>query len=163
MARSVLRLADQRRDVFPDRCVLSGVHTTGAARMTATAWRGRRWVLFVPGIVAMFAFVLRRSRVTVSLPVSPAVWSRWRRRVLLSQGAAAFGGVLIATGLAVGAAASLAGGVPVFVASIALWARANRNWWITCVLDPAQAVIIVEPTHPEFDGAAREIFLSSIA
>ena len=162
MARSVLRLADQRRDVFPDRCVLSGVQTSGATRMTVTAWRGRTWVLFVPGVAAVLAHVLRRPHVTVSLPVSPAVWTRWRRRVVVCQGAAAFGGVLIVTGLAVGAAAPLAGGVPIVVVAIASWARANRNWWITCVLDTVQEVIVVQPTHSVFDGAAREIFVSSI-
>ncbi len=162
VARSVLRLADQRRDVFPDRCVVSGVHTAGAMRMTATVWGGRRWVLFVPGVVAVLAWVLRRPHVAVSIPVSPAVWSRWRRRVVLSQGAVAFGGVLIGTGSAVGAAAPLAGGVVVVVGAMALWARANRNWWITCVLDSEQEMAVVEPTHPEFDRAAREIFVRSI-
>ena len=162
MARSVLRLADQRRDVLPDRCVLSGVQTSGAMRMTATAWRGHRWVLFVPGVVAVLAHVLRHAHVTVSIPVSPAVWTRWRWRVVVSQGAVAFGLVLLGTGLAVGAAAPLTGGVIVLGGAIALWARANRNWWITCVLDTDRAVIVVEPTHREFDGAARDIFVSSI-
>jgi hypothetical protein len=162
MERSVLRLADQHRDVFPDRCVLSGVHTPGETRMTAIVWRGRRWVLFVPGVVVVLAHVLRRPHVTVSIPVSPAVWTRWRWRVVLSHGAAAFGGVLIGTGSAVGATPPLVGGLIVFVVAIALWGRANRNWWVTCVLNPAQAVIVVEPTHREFDCAAREIFVRSI-
>ncbi len=162
MARSVLRLADQRRVVFPDRCVLSGVLTTGAMRTTATVWGGRRWVLLVPGVVALFARVLRRPHVPVSIPVSPAVWFRWRKRVVLSQGAAAFGSVLSGTGLAVGAAPPLVAGVVVFVGAIVSWARANRNWWITCVLDPAQATVVVEPAHGEFDRAAREIFVRSI-
>lgn len=162
MARSVLRLADQRRHVVPDRCVLSGVQTTGAMRMTATVWGGRRWLLFVPGVVALLAWVLRRPHVAVSIPVSPAVWSRWRRRVVLSQGAAAFGGVFIGTGSVVGAAAPLVAGVLVFSGTIALWARANRNWWITCVLNPARAIVIVEPTHDEFDRAARDIFARSL-
>ncbi len=162
MARSVLRVADQRREIFPDICVLSGEHTSGAMRTTATAWTGRRWILFVPGVVAVLASVLRRPHVTVSIPVCPDVWSRWRRRVVLAQGTAAFGGVLIGTGSAVGAAALLATGVPAFVGAIALWARANRNWWITCVLDPAKAVVVVEPTHREFDRAACEIFADSI-
>jgi hypothetical protein len=105
----VLRLGDQRRDVFPDRCVLSGVHTTGASRMTATVWRRRRWVLFVPGVVAVLAWVLRRPHIAVSIPVSPDVWTRWRRRVVLCQGGAAFGIVLIATGSAIGAAPPAAG------------------------------------------------------
>jgi hypothetical protein len=162
MARSVLRLADQRRDVFPDRCVLSGVQTTGAIRTTAVVWRGRRWMLFVPAFVAVLARVLRRPHVDVSIPVDADVWSRWRRRVVLSQGAVAFGGVFVATGLVVGAAAPFAFGVVVFTGAFALWARANRNWWITCVLDPAGAVVVVEPTHREFDRSAREIFVRSI-
>ena len=162
VARSVLRLADQRRDVFPERCVLSGVETTGAMRTTATVWVGRRWVLFVPGFVHVLVLMLRRPHIAVSIPVSPAVWTRWRKRVVLSQGATAFGGVLIGTGAAVGAAPPLAVGVIVFVAAIVLWARANRNWWITCVLDPARAMVVVEPTHRDFDRAAREIFMRSV-
>lgn len=161
MARSVLRLADQSRDVFPHRCVLSGVETSGAARMTAVAWRGRRSMLFVPGVVAVLAYVLRRRHTRVAIPVSSGVWTRWRRRVVWSQGAAAFGGVLLATGSLVDASAPLAGGVLILASSIALWARANRNWWITCVLDSAGAAVIVEPTHGEFDTAAREIFVRS--
>jgi len=162
MARSVLRLADQRREVFPDLCVLSGVRTAGATRMTATVWGGRKWILFVPGVVVVLAHVLRRAHVAVSIPVSPDVWARWRKRVVLVQGTAAFGGVLIVIGVALGAAAPLAAGVTVFVGAIALWARANRNWWITCVLDPARDLVVVEPTDGEFDRAAREIFVRSI-
>jgi hypothetical protein len=162
MARSVLRLADQRRDVVPERCVLSGVKTTGAMRSNAVAWAGHRWILFVPGFAVVLAYVLRRPHADVAIPASPEVWTRWRRRVVLCQGAAVFGGVLIATGSVFGEAPPLAGGVIVFVGAIALWARANRNWWVTCVLDSAQATVIVEPTHQEFDREAREIFLRSI-
>lgn len=98
----------------------------------------------------------------VSIPVSPAVWFRWRRRVVLCQGSAAFGSVLIGVGSVLVAPAPLVAGVIVFVVAVALWARANRNWWITCVLDPVRALVIVRPTHPEFDRAAREIFVKSI-
>ncbi len=118
MVRSVLRLADQGREVFPDVCVLSGLRTSGAMRMTATVWGGRRWMLFVPGVVAVLAYVLRRSHVAVSVPVSPDVWARWRKRVVLVEGTVVFGGGSIGTGLAVGAAAPLAAGVPVFVGVI---------------------------------------------
>jgi len=131
-------------------------------RMTATVWEGRRWFLSVPGFVALLARVLRRPHVTATIPVSPAVRARWRSRVVVAQGAAAFGGVLIVTGSAIGAGAPIAAGVVVFVCTIALWARANRNWWITCVLDSAKAVIVVEPTHREFDREARDIFVRSI-
>ena len=120
------------------------------------------WVLFVPGVVAVLAWVLRRPHVAVSIPVSPAVWTRWRRRVELCQGAAAFGIVLVGTGSALRAAPPLAGGVVVFVVAIAAWARANRNWWITTVLDTAREIVVVEPAHSEFDRAAREIFMRSI-
>ncbi len=134
MARSVLRVADQRRDVFPDRCVLSGLETVGAMRMTAIAWGRARWLLFVPGFVALLAHVLRRPHATMSLPVSSEVWSRRRRRVVLSQGAAVFGGGLIMAGSVFRTTPPLAGGVMVCFVAIALWARANRNWWVTCVL-----------------------------
>lgn len=158
----MLRLADQQRDVFPDRCVLSGVRTEGAMKTTATVWGGPRWLLFVPGVVRVLTWLLRRPRATIAIAVSPPVWLRWRRRVVLSQGAAAFGGVLIGTGAVVGAAPPFAVGVVVFAATIALWTRANRNWWVTCVLDPVRATVVVEPTHPDFDRAAREIFVRSL-
>ncbi len=131
-------------------------------RSTATAWSGPRWVLCVPGAVPVLAFVLRRPHVAVSIPVTEAVWSRWRRRVAWSQGAVAFGAVLIAVGSIVRAAAPLVGGVVVLLGTVALWARANRNWWITCVLDLSRDVVIIEPTHREFDEAAREMFVRSI-
>ena len=79
--------------------------------------------------------------------MSPAVWSRWRRRVVLSQAVVTFGAVLIVTGSVVRAAAPLAVGIVDFVSAVALWARANWNSWITCTLDPTRAVLIVEPTH----------------
>ncbi|MEJ7799645.1 MAG: hypothetical protein WKF60_03945 [Ilumatobacter sp.] len=123
---------------------------------------GRRSALFVPGAVTVLAHVMRRPHVTVSIPVSADVWTRWRRGVLLSQGAVAFGCVLIGSGALVGAAAPLTGGVVTLVAAISLWARANRNWWITCVLNPTRSVIVVEPTHREFDAAAREHFVRSL-
>jgi len=66
------------------------------------------------------------------------------------------------SGSVVRAATPLVGVVAVFVVAVALWARVNRNWWITCVIDPTRAVLIVEPTHREFDAAAREIFVRSI-
>jgi hypothetical protein len=119
-------------------------------------------MLCVPGVVPLLVHVLRRPGVVVALPVSPAVWSRWRRRVVLSQGALTFGAVLVVTGSIVRAAAPLALGIVVVLPAVALWARANRNWWITCTLDPTQALLIVEPTHREFDVAARRIFVRSI-
>ena len=120
-------------------------------------------MLYVPGVTGLLAYVLRRPHVTVALPVSPPVWSRWRRRVVLSQGAVTFGTVLLAAGsIAPAAAAALAAGVVIVVSGIVLWARANRNWWVTCVFDPTRDTVTVEPTHSKFDTAARDIFIHSI-
>jgi len=80
----------------------------------------------------------------------------------LSQGVVTIGTVLIVTGSVVRATAPLAVGIVIFISALALSARANRNWWITCTLDPTRAMLIVEPTHREFDAAARKIFVQSI-
>lgn len=162
MHRSVLRLDDQRAGRLPDVCVLSGVATQNAARVRAIAWRGRRWLLFVPGLVSVVALLMRRSSVVVSLPVSAAVWTRWRRRVLVGQAAVTFGLVLVGASIIGRQLPPGVLGAWCLIGAFVLWARANRNWWVTCRYDPAASVVVVEPTHREFDGAARALFVRSV-
>jgi hypothetical protein len=41
-------------------------------------------------------------------------------------------------------------------------ARAVRRSWVTCRLRPSTNTIAVEPTHPCFDTAARELYGRSV-
>jgi hypothetical protein len=36
------------------------------------------------------------------------------------------------------------------------------NYWLTCRLNPAAGTILVEPTHPRFDEAAKRLFIASL-
>lgn len=162
MLRSALRVDDQRAGRFPDVCVLSGVATSHAARVRAIVWRGPRRPLFVPGLVPVAAFLVRRPSFVVSLPVSADVWTRWRRRVLAGQAAVTFGLVLVGASIIGRQLPPGVFGAVCMVGAVVLRARANRNWWVTCRYDPAASVVVVEPTHPEFDAAARVLFTRSV-
>ena len=161
MARSVLLMDDQRVGRFPDRCVLSGVRTEGAVRVTAVTWSSPRWVLGVPGAVPILALRGPRHRLRVALPVSRGVWRRWQRRNLAALCAIAFGSGFIASGPFRGN--DLVGlGILILLAGVAYRTRAARNYWVTCRLDPGRRIITVEPTHSDFDRAARELFERSL-
>jgi hypothetical protein len=53
-------------------------------------------------------------------------------------------------------------GLVLISAAVAAHARAHHNYWFTCRLQPSSATIVVEPTHPRFDDAARELFLRTL-
>lgn len=162
MRRSVLRVSDQHAGRLPDVCVLSGAPTANAVRVRAVALRGPRWLLHVPGLALIGWRILGRPSSMLVLPVCGDVWTRWRRRVTAGQAAVTFGIVLVAAALAGGGLPPGAVGVVVTVVGWVLWARANRNWWVTCRYDPADSVIVVEPAHPRFDDEARALFTRSI-
>ncbi len=155
-------MEDRRAGRLPQACVLSGVATQNAVRVRAFEWRGRRWLLCVPGLVPVICRLGRRPSVLLALPVSGEVWTRWRRRVLAGQAAVSFGVVLIAAAIVGRAAPPGALGALVLGLGLVLWARANRNWWVTCRYDPADHTIIVEPTHRNFDDEARALFVRSM-
>jgi len=159
MARSALRVADQVAGRFPDRCVLSGAETIHAVRMTATQWAGPRWLLGVPGFARALGLLPRRRHHTVALPVSDRVWRMWRCRNLVGLTALTAGVTFSGIGLVTEVVGLVVFGVVVFTAAMAYRTRAHHNYWVTCRFRPAEATIVVEPTHARFDEAARDLFV----
>lgn len=161
MTRSVLRLDDQRAGRLPDRCVLSGKPTDAVARVWAVTWRGPRWVLQVPGAVALLAVRGRSHRQRVSLPVAADVWQRWHRRNIAAVMGIGIGLGFLLVGLVQNPGLAVIGAI-VLVVSAAARTRAAHNYWFTCRLNTARGVVTVEPTHADFDAAARTLFARSM-
>ncbi len=61
-----------------------------------------------------------------------------------------------------GAVALAVFGLVVVVGAVAYRARPDHNYWVTGSLHPSTATIVVEPTHPRFDGAARDLFIRTM-
>ncbi len=162
MARSVLRVADQVAGVLPDRCVLSGVETERAVRLTATQFSGPRWLLGVPGFATVVGRLPGHDRCPVALPVSVRVWKMWRFRDVAALSMLAAGVTFVAIGVATGAVALAVFGVVAVIGAVAYRARAHHNYWVTCTLHPSTATIVIEPTHPRFDDAARDLFIRTM-
>lgn len=162
MARSVVRLADQNAGRFPDRCVLSGVATDRAVRCSAVRWNGPRWLLGVPGAVPLLGTLPGRARATVSLPVSKKVWSIWNRRNVAALLILVFGLGLIVAGAVRQTGILFGVGLVVFFAAAVYRARAHHNFWTSCRLNDTGDSVIVEPTHPDFDRQARQLFERSL-
>jgi hypothetical protein len=162
VARSVLRVADQVAGIFPDRCVLSGVETQRAVRLTATQFGGPRWLLGLPGLATVVGRLPGHDRCPVALPVSVRVWKIWRFRSVAASSTLAAGTTFGVIGAATGAVALAVFGVVVVIGAFAYRARANHNYWVTCSLHPSTATIVVEPTHPRFDDAARVLFTRTL-
>ena len=95
MARSVLRVADQVAGLFPDRCVLSGVETERAVRLTATQFGGPRWLLGVQGFATVVGCLPGHGRCPVALPVSVRVWKMWRIRNMVALSTLAAGATFV--------------------------------------------------------------------
>ena len=162
MARSVLRVSDQRAERFPDVCVLSGERTEHAVRLTAVTWPGPKWVLGIPGFVPVLGVLPRHDRTTVALPVSPRVWRMWQWRNAIGVTGVVTGVLWFIAGafLASGVAAAI--GAIVALTAGAYRTRSVVNYWTTCRLNTTTGTIIVEPTHRTFDEAAKRLFISSI-
>jgi hypothetical protein len=162
VARSVLRLADQAAGRYPTQCVLTGVTSSRAVRMTAPEWEGPRWLLAVPGLGMLIGIIPGRRRCSVALPVSATTWKRWSRRQLVGVAAIGFG-AMIAIGGAVGGEVSLVLlGALVAVAGAGYLTVVAHRFWVVCRYRPADGTVIVEPTHPKFDAAARALFVRSL-
>lgn len=162
MARSVLRVADQAAGRLPELCVLSGEATSRAVRLTATQWEGHRWLLGVPGFAAVVGRLPGHQRCPVALPLSVRVWRMWQRRNVAGSTIMVFGLVLAAVGAAQWSGQTVALGVLTGAVGAAYRTRAARNYWVTCRFRPSTSTIVVEPTHPRFDDAARELYVRSI-
>ena len=162
MKRSVLRVADQRAERFPEQCVLSGETTERAVRLTATQWEGARWLLCVPAFAAVVGRLPGRGRCPVALPVSPKVWKAWRRRAIVGVALLLLGVLLVITGLIRGNSQQVVVGAFASVVGAAYQTRIGLRHWVTCRYRPGNGTIIVEPTHPAFDAAAQKLFIRSL-
>lgn len=159
---SVLRVSDQRRERFPDVCVLSGEPTSHAIRLVAVSWRGPRWVLGIPGAVPIVGMLPGHERSSVALPVSPRVWRMWQRRNAAGITGVVAGGLWMLAGVVLASGVAFTCGVVLAVLAGAYRTRAVVNYWVTCRLNTEAGTIVVEPTHRTFDEAARRLFISSI-
>ena len=132
MARSVLRVTDQTAGVFPDRCVLSGVETVRAVRVTATQFGGPRWLLGVPGFAAVVGRFPGHDRCPVALPISDRVWKIWRLRNSVALSTLAAGVTFVAIGGVTGTVGLAIFGLVIVIGAVAYRTRANHNYWVTC-------------------------------
>lgn len=98
------------------------------------------------------------ERCTVALPVSVRVWKMWRTRNAVGLSMLSAGVTFVAIGGATGTVALGLFGLVMSILAVTYHARANHNYWVTCSLHPSSATIVVEPTHPRFDDAARDLF-----
>ena len=162
MARSVLRVADQLAGIYPERCVLSGVETRRAVRLTATQWGGRRWLLGVPGFAPVAGRMPGHGRCPVALPVSERIWKMWRARDLAAMSTLTAGATFFGIGLATGATGLAVFGLLVAIAAVAYRTRSHHDFWVTCTLRPENSTILVEPTHQRFDDEARKLFTRTV-
>lgn len=162
MARSVLRVADQLAGIYPECCVLSGVPTTHAIRVTAPSWAGPRWLLGIPGFAFITGRLPRHQHVTVALPLSAEVWKMWRSRAMAASAAMAAGAVVCGIGAVTGTAALVVLGAVVTIVAVAYRIRAHHDYWVTCTLHPPDSTIVVEPTHRRFDEEARTLFIRTL-
>jgi hypothetical protein len=156
---SVLRVADQTAGRLPDRCVLTGVDTRRAVRVTAPQWGWPRWLLGVPGVMVALRLSPRRARHTVALPVSDRAWRMWRCRDLAATTVITAGLTFAGLGLATSVVQLFVVGVVVLIIGAVYRTRAHHNYWLTCQYVPAKHTIVVAPTHHRFDEQARELFV----
>jgi hypothetical protein len=142
--------------------VLSGVHTTRAVRLTATQFGGHRWLLGVLGVARVVGLLPGHEHCTVALPVSVRVWKMWRVRNVIALSTLSVGLTCAAIGAATGVVGLALFGAVLSVVAVTYHARTNHNYWVTCTLQPSSATIVIEPTHPHFDDAARNLFTRTL-
>lgn len=142
--------------------MLSGVKTSRAVRLTAPEWEGRRWLLGIPGFVAVIGRLPGRERCSVALPVSTAAWRRWRRRQVAGVATLGFGLVTAVAGAFNSNPQQIGFGMFVAAFGVSYLTFSNHRFWVTCSFRPATSTIIVEPTHARFDAEARLLYLRSV-
>ncbi len=158
----MLRTADQVAGHYPELCVLTGAKTSRAVRLEAPEWEGRRWLLAVPGFIAVIGRLPGRQRCSVALPVSPEAWKSWRRRQVAGVAALGFGIVAAVAGVVNGNPQQIGFGMFMSATGVSYLTFSNHRFWVTCRFRPATSTIIVEPTHAGFDAEARRLYLRSL-
>jgi hypothetical protein len=86
----------------------------------------------------------------------------WRLRNVVALSTLAAGVTFVAIGAATGAVALAVFGMVIVSGAVAYRTRANHNYWVTCSLHPSTDTIVIEPTHPRFDGAAHDLFVRTL-
>jgi integral membrane sensor domain MASE1 len=102
------------------------------------------------------------ERCAVALPISDRFWKVWRFRNAVAFSTLAAGLTFLVIGAATGTIPLAIFSLVVVVGAAAYRTRANHNYWVTCRLHPATGTIVVEPTHRQFDEAARELFIRTV-
>lgn len=86
----------------------------------------------------------------------------WHLRNVAALSMLSVGVTCGAIGGATGAAGLTVFGLVVSMLTVAYRTRAHHNYWVTCRLRPSNATIVIEPTHPGFDRAARDLFIRTL-
>ena len=163
MASAALRVADQRRDRVPDRCVKSGARTDGAVHAWAVEVRRADvlWLALGP-LLRPIAALARRRRERIILPLSPAAWSALRAGLRWAVLAAGLGAGSLVLGLAQGDAPLVALGGVLLVGAWALRAVVLHRRWVGVVLRPGGQDVAVTRVSTEFAASARALFMGSL-
>lgn len=137
--------------------------TRHAVRVAAIQWSVPVWPLGgVPGLPTALPWLPGRGSHAVALPVSDRVWRMWRARDVMGASAifagATFGGI----GRVAGVGGLVTFGAFVGILAVIYRTRAHHDYRVTCRFRPAEQTIVVEPTHPRFDEAARDLFVRSL-
>jgi len=162
VTRAALRVADQRRGRVPDRCVRSGVRTDGAVRTWAVGFARADvlWLALGP-LLRGVAAVSGRPSERVVLPLAPAAWSSLRAGLRWVVVIAGLAGGALGLGLVQRDAALVVLGAVLLLAAwivraLVLWRR-----WVGVVLRPGGEEVALSRVNPEFDAAARALFVGS--
>ncbi|MGD9704542.1 MAG: hypothetical protein AB7Q42_07715 [Acidimicrobiia bacterium] len=94
--------------------------------------------------------------------MSVRVWRMWSSRNAVASAVMMIGLVLAAAGVGRRTGGLVVLGAVVAVVGALYRARAVHDYWVTCRFRPSTNIIIVEPTHPLFDAAARALFLRAL-
>ena len=159
----MLRVADQRAGIAPDRCVVDGVPTERAVRSTAVQVEAAHlwWCALGPLLVPAARVAGRRTEPVV-LPLSHGAWRRLRRALGTAVVTGGVGLGTIVAGVVEGVPLLTACGVLVVVAAWLLRARALRRRWVGLELSADGERIVVTGAHPGFDASARDLFVRSL-
>jgi hypothetical protein len=163
VTRAALRMADQRRGRVPTRCVVTGAATEGAVHAWAVEL-GRAdvlWLAFGP-VLRMVAALVRRRRERIVLPLAPAAWASLRAGLRWAVVVGGLGGGALALGLVRGDAGLVVLGAVLLVIAWAIRALVLWRRWVWVVLRPGGEEVALSRVSPEFDSAARALFVGSV-
>ena len=130
--------------------------------MSAPQWEGRRWLLAIPGFGLLIGALPGRRRCSVALPVSATAWKRWSRRQVAGVAAVTLGAMIMIAATVSRTLPLVVLGALVATAGAGYLTLVAHRFWVVCRFRPAEGTVIVEPTHPKFDAAARALFLRSL-